>query len=41
MLERVAGVGDGLRDALTHYVEPLSGAYDVVPSVQALRRQRG
>ncbi|MGN6243700.1 MAG: Dyp-type peroxidase [Motilibacteraceae bacterium] len=40
MLERMAGVGDGLRDALTHYAEPLSGAYYVVPSVEALRRQR-
>jgi putative iron-dependent peroxidase len=41
MLERMAGVGDGLRDALTRYAEPLSGAYYVVPSVEALRRLRG
>jgi putative iron-dependent peroxidase len=38
MLRRMAGIGDGIRCALTRYVEPLSGAYYVVPSVQALRR---
>jgi putative iron-dependent peroxidase len=38
MLERMAGVGDGIRDALTRYSTPLSGAYYVVPSVEALQR---
>jgi putative iron-dependent peroxidase len=38
MLRRMAGVGDGIRCALTRYVEPLTGAYYVVPSVSALRR---
>ena len=37
MLRRMAGVGDGVRDALTRYTTPLSGAYYVVPSVDALR----
>lgn len=36
MLERMAGVGDGIRDALTRYSEPLTGAYYVVPSLEAL-----
>jgi putative iron-dependent peroxidase len=36
MIRRMAGVGDGLRDALTRYTTPLSGAYYVVPSVDAL-----
>jgi putative iron-dependent peroxidase len=38
MLRRMAGIGDGVRCALTRYVEPLTGAYYVVPSVQALHR---
>jgi putative iron-dependent peroxidase len=38
MLERMAGVGDGVRDALTRYTSPLSGAYYFVPSLQELRR---
>lgn len=38
MLERMAGVGDGVRDALTRYTEPLTGAYYVVPPASALRR---
>lgn len=37
MLRRMAGVGDGVRDALTRYTTPLSGAYYVVPSVDVLR----
>ncbi|HTA37441.1 MAG TPA: Dyp-type peroxidase [Candidatus Acidoferrales bacterium] len=37
MLQQMAGIG-GPRDALTRYTEPLSGAYYVIPSVQALRR---
>lgn len=36
MLERMAGVGDGVRDALTRHATALSGAYYVVPSVPAL-----
>jgi putative iron-dependent peroxidase len=40
MLERMAGVGDGVRDALTRYTTPLTGAYYVVPSVDALRAWR-
>ncbi|HEY3603385.1 MAG TPA: Dyp-type peroxidase [Sporichthyaceae bacterium] len=40
MLDRMAGVGDGVRDALTRYSTPLTGAYYVVPSVDALRGWR-
>ena len=40
MLERMAGVGDGIRDALTRYATPLTGAYYIVPSVDTLRRWR-
>ncbi|GAA2361616.1 Dyp-type peroxidase [Dactylosporangium salmoneum] len=36
MLRRMAGVGDGVRDALTRYTAPLTGAYYVVPPVEAL-----
>jgi porphyrinogen peroxidase len=38
MLERMAGVPDGIRDALTRYTVPLTGAYYVVPSLDALAR---
>jgi porphyrinogen peroxidase len=38
MLRRMAGLADGVRDALTRYVTPLTGAYYVVPAVEALRR---
>ncbi|MDT4911459.1 MAG: porphyrinogen peroxidase [Pseudonocardiales bacterium] len=38
MLRRMAGVGDGVRCALTHYLVPLTGAYYVTPSVEALCR---
>ncbi|GAB2487990.1 Dyp-type peroxidase [Jatrophihabitans fulvus] len=38
MLRRMAGVGDGIRCALTRYVVPLTGAYYVVPSLEALAR---
>jgi porphyrinogen peroxidase len=38
MLRRMAGVGDGVRDALTRYTHPLTGAYYTVPSVDALAR---
>ena len=37
MLESMAGVGDSVRDALTRYTLPLSGAYYFVPSTEALR----
>jgi porphyrinogen peroxidase len=39
MLESMAGLGpSGVRDALTHYTTPLTGAYYFVPSTDALRR---
>jgi putative iron-dependent peroxidase len=38
MLRRMAGVGDGVRDALTRYTQPVTGAYYTVPSVEALAR---
>jgi porphyrinogen peroxidase len=38
MLESMAGLGDGVRDALTRYTQPLTGAYYFVPSTQSLRR---
>lgn len=36
MLESMAGVTDGVRDALTNYTKPVSGAYYFIPSVEAL-----
>jgi porphyrinogen peroxidase len=38
MLESMAGLADGVRDALTRYTHPLTGAYYFVPSAQSLRR---
>jgi porphyrinogen peroxidase len=38
MLARMAGAEDGVRDALTRYTSPVTGAYYFVPSVEALRR---
>jgi len=38
MLQSMAGVTDGVRDAITRYAQPLSGAYYVVPSTESLRR---
>ncbi|MGH7756907.1 MAG: Dyp-type peroxidase [Vulcanimicrobiaceae bacterium] len=38
MLEQMAGVGDGIRDALTRFTTPLTGAYYFVPSLQAMQR---
>jgi putative iron-dependent peroxidase len=38
MLRRMAGVGDGVRCALTHYLTPVSGAFYTVPTVEALAR---
>jgi putative iron-dependent peroxidase len=37
MLESMAGVTDGLRDALTYYSRPLTGAYYFVPSIHGIR----
>jgi porphyrinogen peroxidase len=38
MLESMAGVTDGVRDALTRYTKPLTGGYYFVPSVEAIRQ---
>ncbi len=38
MLRRMAGAADRVRDGLTHWLIPLSGAYYTVPSVEALAR---
>ena len=40
MLDSMAGLLDGTRDALTRYTEPLTGAYYFVPSVEDLRDLR-
>jgi porphyrinogen peroxidase len=40
MLESMAGLVDGTRDALTRYTQPLTGAYYFVPSVESLRELR-
>jgi putative iron-dependent peroxidase len=37
MLESMAGLTNGTRDALTRYTTPLTGAYYFVPSTQGLR----
>jgi putative iron-dependent peroxidase len=39
MLESMAGLTDGVRDDLTRYARPVSGAYYFVPSSQGLRAQ--
>jgi porphyrinogen peroxidase len=41
MLESMAGLVSGTRDALTRYTTPLTGAYYFVPSTDALRRLSG
>jgi len=41
MLESMAGLESGTRDALTRYTTPLTGAYYVVPSIEALARAAG
>ena len=41
MLESMAGLVTGARDALTRFTHPLTGAYYFVPSVESLRRLRG
>lgn len=38
MLRRMAGLDDGIRDRLTDFTTAVTGAYYVVPSVEALRR---
>jgi putative iron-dependent peroxidase len=38
MLDSMAGRTAGVRDALTRYTRPVSGAYYFVPSLEALRR---
>jgi porphyrinogen peroxidase len=38
MLESMAGLTTGVRDALTHYTHPITGAYYFVPSTDSLRR---
>lgn len=38
MLRRMAGAEDGVRDALTRHTTPLTGAYYVIPSIEALKR---
>jgi porphyrinogen peroxidase len=37
MLENMAGLKDGTRDALTYYTTPISGAYYFIPSLDAIR----
>ncbi len=37
MLESMAGLATGARDALTHYTRPLTGAYYFIPSTERLR----
>jgi putative iron-dependent peroxidase len=41
MLDSMAGLVTGQRDALTRYTVPLTGSYYFVPSVESLRRLRG
>jgi putative iron-dependent peroxidase len=41
MLESMAGLTDGVRDALTRYTRPITGAYYFVPSTESLRRTIG
>ncbi len=41
MLESMAGVHDGLRDALTYYASPMTGAYYFIPALGALRNASG
>jgi porphyrinogen peroxidase len=38
MLDSMAGVTDGVRDALTRFTRPLSGAFYFVPSLEAISR---
>src|SRR5207248_8622819 len=36
MLESMAGVNDGVRDALTSFATPLTGAFYFIPSIRGL-----
>lgn len=38
MLERMAGIPDGVRDALTRFTTPLTGSYYFVPALSTLAR---
>lgn len=38
MLESMIGAADGVRDALTRYTRPLTGAYYFIPSTDAIRQ---
>jgi putative iron-dependent peroxidase len=38
MLESMAGLSSGVRDELTRYTSPLTGAYYFIPSTDSLRR---
>lgn len=40
MLDSMAGLVTGTRDALTRFTQPLTGSYYFVPSVESLRRRR-
>jgi len=40
MLDSMAGLVTGTRDALTRFTQPLTGSYYFVPSVESLRRLR-
>jgi putative iron-dependent peroxidase len=40
MLNSMAGLTDGKRDALTRFTQPLTGSYYFVPSVESLRQLR-
>ncbi len=40
MLESTAGRRTGVRDALTRYTRPISGAYYFIPSTESLRQSR-
>ncbi len=40
MLNSMAGLVDGKRDALTRFTQPLTGSYYFVPSVESLRQLR-
>jgi porphyrinogen peroxidase len=41
MLESMAGLAGGSRDALTRYTRPLTGAYYFIPSTESLQRISG
>jgi putative iron-dependent peroxidase len=41
MLASMAGIPDGVRDTLTIYTRPLTGAYYFVPSIESLRKLSG